>query len=128
MTGTSGYASGEWLGFTAPEIKATIDLGKSQSIEEVRFRDNVDTGAWIFGATGARVEVSADGKNFTEVASETYPEITSHITKVFERSLKFEPVETRFVRLTANTQSAMPQWHPGSGKQAFIFIDEIGIY
>lgn len=128
VTGTSGYASGEWLGFTAPEVTATIDLGEAQSIEEVRFRDNVDTGAWIFGATRARVEVSTDGKNFTEVVSETYPEPTFHITKVFERSLEFAPVEARFVRLTTGTQSSMPQWHPGVGKQAFIFIDEIGIY
>ena len=45
------------------------------------------------------------------------------IIKDFTASLN--GVEARYVRIRARTYGKLPSWHPGSGGDAWIFVDEI---
>ena len=74
------------------------------------------------------MEVSADGKNFTKVASESYPAMKEDDKNgVYHHELTFDPVQARYVRVIAPTEQSMPAWHGGKGSPAFLFVDEIEI-
>ena len=45
--------------------------------------------------------------------------------QVYTHELKFAPVKARYVRIVASTENVMPDWHPGKGFPAFLFVDEI---
>ena len=47
-------------------MDVTIDLKELTGISKVAFTSCVEKGDWIFDVRGITVEVSEDGKNFTE--------------------------------------------------------------
>ena len=44
---------------------------------------------------------------------------------LYEHKQTFAPVKARYVRIVASPENVMPDWHPGKGFPAFLFVDEI---
>ena len=82
---------------------------------------------WIFNPTDISVAVSEDGKNFIEVASveiKTINNIDDGNGRQ-EYTLTFPETSTRHLKITANSVTAIPEWHPGKGSPGFLFVDEV---
>ena len=125
----SSFANGGWIGFYGTNnMVAVVDLGETQPVSEVATRAAVDTGSWVFDARSMSVSVSNDGENWTEVASEQYPVMSSPmINEVVDHSLSFAPVDARYVKLAMDVEKVIPEWHGGKGNPAYLFLDEIRI-
>lgn len=124
----TNYKTGRWIGFYKNDLEAVIDLKKTENISSVSIRTCVEKGDWIFDARGMEISVSQDGKNFTRVASESYPAMKeSDKNGLFNHSLKFDSVNARFVKVKALSEQSIPEWHGGKGKFGFLFVDEIVI-
>lgn len=124
--GTNGYGNGDWVGYVGSDLVATVDLEASEQVSSVSVRACTATGDWVFDASAFEVAVSENGKDFTTVASENYPEMTTSSDKIITHELKFSPVTARYVRVTVKP-AVIPSWHPGAGKPGFVFVDEIEI-
>lgn len=128
LKGNGNYKTGRWIAFFKNDMDVTIDLQQSTEISRVALSTCVEKGDWVFDARGLTVEVSADGKNFTKVASESYPAMKEDDKNgVHHHELTFDPVQARYVRVIAPTEQSMPAWHGGKGSPAFLFVDEIEI-
>lgn len=128
LKGNGNYKTGRWIAFFKNDMDVTIDLQQSTEISRVALSTCVEKGDWVFDARGLTVEVSADGKNFTKVASESYPAMKEDDKNgVYHHELTFDPVQARYVRVIAPTEQSMPVWHGGKGSPAFLFVDEIEI-
>lgn len=128
LKGNGNYKTGRWIAFFKNDMDVTIDLQQSTEISSVALSTCVEKGDWVFDARGLTVEVSADGKNFTKVASESYPVMKEDDKNgVYHHELTFDPVQARYVRVIAPTEQSMPAWHGGKGSPAFLFVDEIEI-
>ena len=42
--------------------------------------------------------------------------------------IKFDKTPARYVRIVGKNTPALPKWHSGAGKKAYMFIDEIEIF
>lgn len=128
MTGNDNFASGAWLGFISGDVEAIIDLGKETDIKRVSTNALVDIGSWIMGSTGLTVAVSADKKDFREVAAKDIPAGTDLNKKEIETyEIAFEPVKARYVKVVIKRTPALPKGHAGEGKTPYLFVDEIVI-
>ena len=128
LKGGNSYAGGRWLGFWGTDVEATINLGVPTEISKVSTEAIVDMGAWIMGATGLTVSISENGKDFQEVASETYPSETDLGKKGIEDyNVEFSPVKATFVKITIKCSPALPKGHAGEGKTPYLFVDEISV-
>lgn len=128
LKGNGNYKTGRWIAFFKNDMDVTIDLQQSTEISRVALSTCMEKGDWVFDARGLTVEVSADGKNFTKVASESYPAMKEDDKNgVYHHELTFDPVQARYVRVIAPTEQSMPAWHGGKGSPAFLFVDEIEI-
>ena len=128
LKGNGNYKTGRWIAFFKNDMDVTIDLQQSTEISRVALSTCVEKGDWVFDARGLTVEVSADGKNFTKVASESYPAMKEDDKNgVYHHELTFDSVQARYVRVIAPTEQSMPAWHGGKGSPAFLFVDEIEI-
>lgn len=128
LKGNGNYKTGRWIAFFKNDMDVTIDLQQSTEISRVALSTCVEKGDWVFDARGLTVEVSADGKNFTKVASESYPAMKEDDKNgVYHHELTFDPVQACYVRVIAPTEQSMPAWHGGKGSPAFLFVDEIEI-
>ena len=127
INGGKAFNTGGWVGFNGADLVANIDLEKSETVKEVSVNTTVDVGSWIFDARGMKVEVSQDGNNWTTVAEEAYPALEGPMKETVKHTLNFQPVDTRFVKVTLLAEKQMPAWFDVHRKPAFLFADEITI-
>ncbi len=126
LRGNGNYKTGRWIAFWKNDMEAVIDLGDSTEISRAQIETCVVKGDWVFDARYFGVAVSDDGKTFRTVAEAEYPVMAnSDRDGVYIHELLFEPTVTRFVKITAKPEHAMPTWHPGKNSPAFLFVDEI---
>lgn len=126
LKGNGNYKTGRWIAFYKNDMDVTIDLQQPTEISSAEISTCVEKGDWVFDARGFSVEVSDDGTNFTQVASEEYPEMKeSDRNGLFQHKLTFTPVKTRYVKVIALSEKSIPAWHGGKGNAGFLFVDEI---
>lgn len=113
-----------WHGFSEKDMVATIDLGEIKNIRSIALGCLQKYADWIFLPGAVTFEVSPDGKNFNKIGTVTNP--VDRNTKVVQYDFKttFKVRKARFVRVTGKS-TLCPEGHPGAGKPAWIFADEI---
>ena len=126
--GVLNYKTGEWIGFYMNDIDLLIDLKSLQSVSEVSFNTLVEKGAWIFDIKDIDISVSADGVEYIPVYHEDFEVLTEEYPNgVHEHAFRFGATECRYVHIQSALEHVLPDWHPGAGNEAFVFIDEISV-
>lgn len=121
----TNYRTGRWMGFAGENLTAVIDMLEATEISSAEIRNAVITGDWIFDASEIVLEASDDNATFRPVYTEkTAITKTDHWSEISVHNLSFSPVTARYFKITVKP-SVMPEWHPGKGKKAYIFVDEI---
>ncbi len=131
--GNPGYNdfSYNWLCFYGVPMVATIDLGKAQSVTKVKMHFLDDPRHWIFMPENVKVEVSADGSKYTQIASvkggagEEHYDVALREVNAQYRTTQASPV--RYIRVTATNLSSLPEWRYRDGKKPMIACDEIWV-
>ena len=120
-------AWGSWQGFLGKDFFATIDLGDIRSINSVSATFLQKPDSWIWLPKSVSFELSTDGKNFSKIKSYNHnislKEYDPAIVD-FEQEI-LNPI--RYIRVRAKNMGSCPSWHPGSGNDSWVFIDEITI-
>ncbi len=131
IRGTTNWSGGGWQGYWGRDFIAVVDLGKPQMISKLGAGFLQDAGSWIWMPRTVEIELSLDGQNFDHVLSipndvpdGSNPAINiGTIAKDFVKNITRR--EARYVRIRAVNFGEIPAWHPGSGGDAWIFVDEI---
>jgi hypothetical protein len=126
IRGSGQFNDGIWQGFEQVDLKAVIDLEKAVDIRSVSTRFFQSVGSWIFFPKRVIFSISTDGKSFEQVAEmvNTVPEDTPGLL-VKEFSEDWQPETARYVKVEAENVGICPDWHPGAGGKAWLFVDEI---
>ena len=129
MTGDMGFATGRWIGFSPGDLDAVIDLGETTFISKVELGILFDKDNWIFPSDHISVSVSQDGVKCNSVADTVLvlPDQSMKNSRMIQ-GVTFDPVNTRYVKIKANSVKSLPAWHGAKGKPGFLFVDEINIY
>ncbi|SMO35081.1 hexosaminidase [Saccharicrinis carchari] len=126
LQGNDNYRTGRWIAFRRNDLEAVIDMKRPSSIKEASINTNVVKGDWIFDVREFSVQVSDDGIAYRTVATRSYPSLSQNDADgIKTHTLKFEPVQARYVKVIAVPEKEMPAWHGGKGHPAYLFVDEI---
>lgn len=115
-----------WHGFSGTDLVATIDLGNVTDIHTISLECLQHYKDWIMMPQWVKFELSMDGVHFNgaETVKNTVPvDEKEAVIKVF--TAPFSDARARYIRVTAKTIDGLPPGHPGAGKPAWIFADEI---
>ena len=126
IRGTTNWSGGGWQGYWGTDFVAVVDLGATQTISKVSAGFLQDMGSWIWMPRRVEVELSTDGRTFgpaVSMVNDVPAKRGGVVTKDFVQSIT--PQQARYVRVRAINFGKIPQWHPGSGGDAWIFVDEI---
>lgn len=129
IRGDHNWRKGNWQGYQDQDFMAVIDLQETKAIQYVEAAFLQDQRAWIFYPTQVVFEYSKDGVNWSEYGDHT-PDVSRDEERVTLNSFAIELAPAprgRYVRVSATNYGALPDWHPGRGNPAFIFIDEITV-
>jgi len=124
--GPDDWRTGAWEGFQGQDFVATVDLGQLTPVKRAGVGLLQDMRSWILMPRELWVEVSRDGENFSP-AGHMGHDVPEDEEGVFRRDLMIEldgsPI--RALRFRATNYGPLPKWHPGSGGETFIFVDEL---
>ncbi len=115
-----------WHGFSGNDLVATIDLGEETLVQKITLGCLQNYRDWIFLPQSVTYEISIDGKNFINVGTvnnNISPDEKNPVIKNF--TANFSAQHARYIRVTAKNLGECPKGHPGEGKTAWLFADEI---
>ena len=128
IRGEADWRKGNWQGYQKTDMEVVIDLQKAIPISKVTIGCLQDTRAWIVLPKHIIIEVSVDGKVYTQVyTGENFLPIEELKAQVKNIEASFTIVTARYVRVKAMQYGKLPVWHEGAGGDTHIFVDEIGV-
>ncbi|MCX6283805.1 MAG: GH92 family glycosyl hydrolase [Bacteroidetes bacterium] len=126
IRGGNSFKTGAWQGYEGVDVSAVIDLGSVQPVHELSLGCYQDQGAWIFMPLEVKFAVSQDNKTYTElpaVRNITDEKTNGPLSRDF--TIKPSGITARYIKVLAVNRGNCPAWHPGAGKKAWLFVDEI---
>ncbi|MBA2611115.1 MAG: glycoside hydrolase family 92 protein [Bacteroidetes bacterium] len=127
--GSVDWRKGNWLGFQYQDFECVLDLKAEQEIGHVGLNCLQDTRSWILYPTTVSFYGSGDNTSFILIDSlENTVKPDDHTVQVhkFEKDLQ-KKISLRYLKIVAKNYGKLPDWHPGKGDEAFIFVDEVEI-
>ena len=127
VRGETNFRLGGWQGYQTDEFAADIDLGQKKYIYGMSAGFLQDTRSWIILPQWVEFYTSDDGEHFVSQGRVSHHvDPRDETPRVEEFSLSFQ-AEAQYVRVVAKNFGKLPDWHPGFGGQAHIFVDEVTI-
>ena len=125
VRGASNWRLGGWHGYQGTDFEAVVDLGSIQPISYVAAGFVQDIRSWIWMPVDVTFYVSADGKNFEQIAhlenTVPYDDYSEYLVDLGADV----DVIGQYIKVKATNFGTIPSWHLGAGGDAYIFIDEI---
>jgi Chitobiase/beta-hexosaminidase C-terminal domain len=119
-----------WLGFEGDSCVADLYYREEVAPDTLLVSALSNTAAWIFPPR--RIEIwawSEEKQIFVEVAGTSFPELAAPAPSenqiLFLKNNTFKSKRWRAVVLP---YGPIPDWHPGKGAKAWLFVDEIRFY
>jgi sialate O-acetylesterase len=126
IRGSDAFNDGHWQGYAGVPFEGTVDLGAPVKVGKIMIGFLHAQRSWIFLPTRVTISFSEDGNRFTEATvKETTDDQKSEKTVTRDYTFTGPDRPVRFIRITAENMGRCPNWHPGKGKAAWIFTDEI---
>lgn len=120
IRGTKNFHDGQWLGWLGDDVTLTLDLGETTEVSEVRIGAMDAQSSGIYFPKRLTIALSADGKNYREVAAQEEPCTIKGKPSLKDFVLKFDPKSTRYLQIQLKNVKTPPK-----GGDAWLFIDEI---
>ena len=125
--GSIDFHKGNWLGFSGKDVIVTLDFGQKKEINQFTANFLRRQSSWIFMPTSIEWAISDDGAHWQPIHTEQMPIATDTATDSVQKLEFTQKTTTRFVRLVAHNQGRCPNWHPGAGGEAWLFVDEVEV-
>ena len=128
LRGGDNFRTGFWHGYHGVDLDAIIDLGSKQKISSISAGFLQDQRSWIFMPEFVEVHISEDGQDYQSIGT-VRNAVPQNEEGAITKDFQFRPpaVDIRYIRVYAKNIGVCPEWHPGSGNPAWIFVDEIMI-
>ncbi len=129
--GIANMHSKNFLGYQQDSVEINITLDKKQPIHSVLLDFLRDEGSWIFPPQKITIFYFDDAKNEfdimnkKEIIADTNAKANACVFELIKAGAK---VNSNRLKIIIQPLQSIPEWHPGKGKQAWLFIDEIKIY
>lgn len=116
-----------WCGFAGDDLVFELDLGKEMKISVIKAGFLQDQQAWIFAPLNVEFLTSSNGMDYMSITNSLCQglEQDDRILKMHARA-EYPNLTARYIKVKAKNNT-LPEWHPGAGKPAWIFVDEIEV-
>lgn len=125
-SGSLNFRDGHWIGYNFGPVTLTMDLGKKKDFKEAILSTLTSSGSWIMPPRSIQSFFSEDGETFEEGQTLAIIPLKDHTSagKSYYR-VQNETGKVRYIKFVIQSLTELPEWHPGKGNAAWMFLDEI---
>ncbi len=129
LRGEINWKKGNWQGYQPHNMEVIIELDSVKDIQRITAGCLQDTRAWIFFPVKMEILTSSNGFSFKPAAEFELSEEESNEVEIKNIGGEINQFnkQVKFVKVILENYGKLPDWHPGNGDDAFIFVDEIVI-
>ncbi|MDO8365958.1 MAG: chitobiase/beta-hexosaminidase C-terminal domain-containing protein [Saprospiraceae bacterium] len=131
LGGIDLYSSKTWMGFQKDTVTIMLTTAKYQKIKQVMLHAFQNQGAWIFLPQKVEVYVPIKGTNewalLVQKSMNTAEKVDKSRSYGLLLDLEDQPKTSQLI-LKIYPITQLPEWHPGKGNPAWLFIDEVKVY
>lgn len=126
-SGGTNHGNQAWLGFDSDSVVVDLFFEISTSVSKVLLHVLNNQGAWIFPPV--RMDVYSVEENKTLLLKSQSFE-TNGESKTAAKAIWMDlPAnKEKQLRIVVFPMASLPEWHPGKGNKAWLFMDEIKLY
>jgi uncharacterized membrane protein len=120
-------SSGKWLGYRDQDLQAYLYFNKPVKAQSVTISMLRNVGGYIFPPTRIEVWGGTNEKQMQllKVLTPQMPVKTTTNSENLVYDFVFTAREITCLRVLAKPLGKLPDWHPGKGQKAWIFMDEL---
>lgn len=120
---TVSYTNSEWVGFDTI-AKATVFFKEKTFIKSVDIGYLNNPGSWIFPPQQITTYISTDGITFIKKKVLNIDPLDKTTDQKIEKIKLLIDEEIQAIKIEVKNVQEIPSWHDGSGKSAWLFMDE----
>lgn len=116
-----------WCGFMGVDFQLELDLGQVCNISSITAGFLQDQARWIFMPINVEFLTSMNGMDYMNITNNLCQglEKDERVMKVLAKA-NYPVLKAQYIKIKAKN-SILPEWHPGAGKGAWLFVDEIEV-
>ena len=128
--GFTNFRGGTWLGYDKDSAVITISFAKKEKIKSVLVDMLVDENSWIFLPDEILLfYLDSKSNSWLPVAKASFQHDQPSPAKCVPYEIRpGKKVKADQLKLIFSVTKKIPDWHPGKGNHAWLFIDEIKVY
>lgn len=124
--GSENFRDGNWLGFNGDDLIVDIELEENRDVKAVFVSTLDDIGSWIFPTIGMEVWGGQNRNQLVKLTEQNFEPVEGPQPKQMKiHQLEFDSKNLKYLRVKVKNHGTLPEWHPGKGTPAWLFIDEI---
>jgi arylsulfatase len=125
VMGSLEFSDESWLGFHGDDLNIMIDMEKSSLINSIEIGYLVNHASWIFAPLKVEIFGGEDPSSLKPVMHEELPTEQKDLN-VKRETFKYNgALRARYLKIIIHNTGQCPEWHPGKGENAWLFVDEI---
>jgi predicted alpha-1,2-mannosidase len=129
LKGSANFRTGYWQGYYASDFSAIVDLGRIEPVKKISVGALQEIKSWIWFPKSVKISYSENNETFkvlatikNDFADNEYGGFTKEFSKIVN-----ETIYARYIKIEAVNYGVCPGWHPGSGNDTWMFLDEIEV-
>ena len=124
--GDLNYRTDKWLGYRGNDMVAMLYFNKPALLSSVSFSTIIDVAAYLMPAKELEVWGGTKSGNMV-LLKKLVPSQPDSLKAAYLTSYEcsFKPIEISVLKVVVKPVMKLPQWHPGKGQNAWVFIDEV---
>ncbi len=123
--GSLEFTDESWLGFRGNNLELVIDFGERIVFDTIEISFLENQASWIFLPLRIEALISNTPGDFIRIDNQNFGNLNKELGISRHTYFYSGRQETQFLKIIARSAGTCPDWHPGKGENAWLFIDEV---
>jgi len=123
--GSLEFTDESWMGFHGDNVEIFIDLEQITEISSIEISFLRNQASWIFLPEELEILAGNDPRYFNPIYRELISSKEKDLNILKYKFVHNEKLEAQFLKIIVHNMGKCPDWHPGKGERAWLFVDEV---
>lgn len=123
--GSLEFTDESWMGFHGDDLEVIIDMQAPTKVNNIEMNFLRNQASWIFLPKSIHIYSGNNASDMKLMTAEEFASSEKDLSVDIHTNCIEANFEARYIRILVSSMGSCPEWHPGYGEKAWLFIDEI---